>query len=77
MNIRAINEDTLEQTTLGWFRGLGYTVLHGPDIAPGEPAAERDSYADVVLIDRLRSAITQLNPTLPGDAIEDALRKVT
>jgi hypothetical protein len=36
-------EDTVEQAAPGWLREVGYLVLHGPDIAPGEAAAERDS----------------------------------
>jgi len=36
---------------------LDYAVGHGPDIAPGEPAAERGSFGEVVLVGRLREAI--------------------
>jgi small subunit ribosomal protein S9 len=41
-------------------------VLHGPDIAAGEPAAERSDpgYRDVVLEGRLRQALARLNPDL-------------
>jgi type I restriction enzyme, R subunit len=69
-------ESTVEEATLDWFEGLGYAVLHGPDIAPGELHAERASYGDVVLVDRLRSALARINPGIPADAIEEALRKV-
>lgn len=55
---------------------LGYAIGHGPQIAPGEAAAERDSFAEVVLVGRLREAIRRLNPTIPDEAREDALRKV-
>lgn len=34
-------ESTVEEAALAWLDGLGYTVLHGPDIAVGEPGAER------------------------------------
>ncbi|PQO33285.1 DEAD/DEAH box helicase [Blastopirellula marina] len=70
------NESTVEQAAQSWFEEIGYAVVNGPDIAPGEPAAERDSFADVVLVDRLRDAIDRLNPTIPEEAKEDALRKV-
>ena len=55
---------------------MGYTVLHGPDIAPDMPDAERFTYKEVVLTRRLQDAITRLNPTLPPDAQEEAIRKV-
>ena len=41
--VEAFNESTVEKAALSWFGELGYTVAHGPAIAPGEPEAERDS----------------------------------
>jgi hypothetical protein len=61
---------------LEWFEGLGYTVAHGPDIAVDGSKPERLSYADVLLIERLRTAPTNSNPTIPPDAIEDAISKI-
>jgi type I restriction enzyme R subunit len=72
-----LTEGTIEEAALSIFQGLGYTVLYGPDIAPGEPAAERASYGDVVLLARLCSALARINPTIPADAVEEAVRKVT
>jgi hypothetical protein len=34
-----ISESTVESAALDWFEGMGYLVLHGPDIAPDEAAA--------------------------------------
>ena len=70
------NKSTLEDVTLDWFRGLGYSVAHGPDLAPGEAKAERSSYGDVVLAGRLRKALHRLNPGVPPDALEEAFRQV-
>lgn len=72
----SLNESTAEDAALGWFGELGYVVGHGPHLAPGEPAAERDSFGDVVLVGRLRAAIARLNPAIPAEAQEEALRKV-
>ena len=71
-----IDEATIEDATLTWFGELGYAIGHGPHIAPGEAAAERDSFGDVVLVRRLRGAILRLNPSIPDEAREEALRKV-
>jgi len=71
------SESVVEDAALDWLHKLGYTILHGPDIAPSELAAEREDYAQVILPRRLRDAVTRLNPTLPPDALEDAYRKVT
>ena len=76
---RAFTESIVEDAALVWLEGLGYSVLHGPDIAVGEPGAERTdpNYRDVVLERRLRQALRHLNPDLPAEALEDAYRKLT
>ena len=75
----AFTESVVEEAALAWLEALRYVVLHGPDIATGEPGAERidPNYRDVVLDGRLRQALVRLNPALPADAREDAYRKLT
>ncbi|MCW8163075.1 type I restriction endonuclease subunit R [Stutzerimonas stutzeri] len=71
-----MTEDQLEQETLGWLSELGYVHLYGPDIACDGNNPERESYRDVLLAMRLRTAIARLNPQVPLAAREDALRQV-
>jgi type I restriction enzyme R subunit len=71
-----INESIVEDAALEWFEELGYAIGHGPHIAPGEAAAERDSFGEVVLVGRLREAIRRLNTAIPEEAREETLRKV-
>jgi type I restriction enzyme R subunit len=71
-----LNESIVEDAALEWFGELGYAVGHGPHLAPGEPAAERDSFGKVVLVGRLREVIRRLNPVIPAEAREEALRKL-
>ena len=72
----SLSESIVEEAALNWFEEVGYSIAHGPEMAPGEVASERDSFADVILVGRLRDAINRLNPTIPEDARENALRKV-
>lgn len=65
-----------EQPALQWLAELGWEVKHGPDLGPEGSTPERDSWRDVVLVDRLRSAVTGLNPELPGEAVEKVLQQV-
>jgi type I restriction enzyme R subunit len=37
-------------------------------MAPGEPAAERDAFGEVVLVGRLREALRRLNLGMPEEA---------
>lgn len=72
----SLTESILEDAALTWFGELGYAVGHGPDMASGEAAAERDSFREVVLVGRLRAALRQINPKIPEEAREEALSKV-
>ncbi|HNU50218.1 MAG TPA: type I restriction endonuclease subunit R [Verrucomicrobiota bacterium] len=73
---KELRESTIETAALTWFGEVSYAVGHGPDLAPGERAAERASFGDVVIEGRLRQAIRRLNPAIPEEAREEALRKV-
>ncbi len=67
----------VEQATLDWFTELGYTTLNARQIAPDEPNAERQTYSDVILTQRLENALQTINPNIPPDAIKDAIKKLT
>src|SRR2546430_17173401 len=69
-------ESTVEEAALELVSGMGYTILHGLDIAPGELFAERAEYSDVLLVGRLKQALANINPKIPAVAIEDAIRKL-
>lgn len=72
----AFNENVVEQAALEYFAELGYRRVHGPDIAPGEVGAERESYEDVVLWGRLSEAIRRINPGTAAGLISEALKSV-
>ena len=71
-----MTEDQLEQETLTWLVDTGYCHIYGPDIALDGDAPERTNYTQVVLVERLRSAIARLNPSVPLVARDDALQQV-
>jgi type I restriction enzyme R subunit len=72
-----VTESVVESAALAWLEGDGWQVAHGPDLAPDTPAAERRDYGDMILARRLRDAIARLNPDLPAEAADDALRRIT
>jgi len=74
--IAGVKEDTVEQATLGWFDELGYSILYGPDIEPEKSNQEREAFSDVVLIERLRTTLEDINPDVPSSSIDDAIRKL-
>jgi type I restriction enzyme R subunit len=83
-----LTETILEQTALDWFESLGWKTAFGPDISPdlsalglsqriGGLAYEREDYHQVVLVGRLRAALENINPNIPLDAIDEAVRRIT
>ncbi len=70
-----ITENEIEEIALGYLERVGYTVIHAPEISPDGRFPERQ-YTEVVLTHRLRKAIERLNPHIPNEAREDALKKV-
>lgn len=76
MSPAAVNEEAVEDHALAVLEKLGWATIHGNEIAPGEPRAERDGYDEVVLKGRLEAALRRLNPNVPAHALEDAQRRV-
>ncbi len=71
-----LTESIVEAAALDWLREQGYEILSGLAIAPGEPTAERADYKQVFLFDRLQTKLEDLNPKIPLDGLQEALRKI-
>ncbi len=71
--ITYIAESAVEEVCLDYFASLAWDVLYGPEIAPGEPRAERASYRDALLESRVRSAVERLNPQLSPTEVSDVV----
>ena len=71
-----VSESDVEQAALSWLSSLGWQTAHGPDIAPDTPGAERADFTQVVLEERLRDALLNLNSGLPASALETGLRNL-
>lgn len=72
-----VRQSVVTPSLLTWFEVIGYTVLLEPDIALGKHHIGRSSYSDVVLYQRLHSALQKINPTKPDEAIAAAIHQVT
>ncbi len=68
-----IDENTVEEAALEYFRQLGYKTMWGPGIAPDGEAPERANWEDVLLRDRLREALERINPAFSAGVIDKAL----
>jgi type I restriction enzyme, R subunit len=75
-----LSEAAVEQALLAQLQELGYSVAREEDIGPDGRSPERESHAEVVLRQRFEGAIhrinQRLNPSLPLEARQDAVRRV-
>ena len=75
MSPHAYTEDQLvEQPAIGLFAALGWQTMSAMEETFGAGGTlGRETKSEVVLTDRLRTALTQLNPGLPAEAIQTAI----
>lgn len=71
-----ITETDIELLAIEELEKLGWQYLYAPQIAYDGEFPERDSYADVVLKERLKSAISKINSEIPATALEQAFNEV-
>lgn len=72
----AVVESHVEEAALAWLSDLGYSIAHGLEIGPDGNSPERESYGDVLLLERLRGAIARLNPPLSPETRAAVMAKV-
>jgi type I restriction enzyme R subunit len=71
-----LSEAAVELALLEQLRGLGYSIEQEDNIGPDGHRPERESHDEVVLKKRFENAVALLNPGLPLEARQDAIRKV-
>ncbi len=79
-----ITESSIEEYAIDLLEKHGYQYIHGPDIAPdsespspsGEAGERRTSYEDVLLLNKVRDAVAKINPRIPPDDREDAIKQL-
>ena len=71
-----LSEAAVELALLEQLVGLGYSIEREEDIGPDGHRPERESHDEVVLKKRFEDAVARLNPGLPLEARQDAVRRV-
>jgi type I site-specific restriction-modification system R (restriction) subunit/very-short-patch-repair endonuclease len=71
-----ISESEIETFAIELLERLGYQYIYAPDIAPDSETPERDRFEEVLLLERLRTAVARINPSIPADAREEAIKRI-
>lgn len=72
----SITESEIETLATERLQALGFSYIYGPEIAPDSASPERESFAEVLLLNRLRHAVSRINPTLPAAALDEAIKTI-
>ena len=75
--MKPITEDKIETFAIETLQSMGWEYVPGLAIAPGAEEAERESFEQIILTERLRKSVAILNPDIPHDAQEQAIQKVS
>jgi len=76
MTTNKITESAIEELAIDLLEKQGYQYIYAPDIAPDSETPERSSFEDALLLERLKKAVGRINPTIPADAREDAVKQI-
>ncbi|WP_374402306.1 type I restriction endonuclease subunit R, partial [Flavobacterium sp.] len=71
-----MTENEIEQLAIALLEHQGYTYINGVHLAPDAGDLERTSFEEVVLKQRLENAVRRINPNIPLDAQQDAVKQI-
>jgi len=73
-----ITEEHVEENVLDILKNLDYDIIRGSneEYLPGGSSALRSDYKEVVLVDKLRYALRKINPSIPEEAREQAIKQI-
>jgi len=72
-----MTESAIETFAIELLKNQGYHYVPGPDIAPDSVTPERSSFEEVLLVERLKNAVARINPAVPAEARDEAIRQIT
>lgn len=84
MTTYKITESAIEKFAIELLEKQGYQYIYGPDISPDSDStgvsqyasAKRASFEDVLLLEKLKNAVFRINPDIPTEAREDAIKQI-
>lgn len=71
-----ITESKIESFVIELLQKQGYQYIYAPNIAPDCDTPERESYEQVLLVERLRRAVRRINRDIPTEQQEEAIRQI-
>jgi type I restriction enzyme R subunit len=71
-----LTENDIELLSIELLESLDYQYVYGPDIASDGNHPERESYDQVLLLNRLQKAVSRINKGIPAEAQNEAIKEI-
>ena len=71
-----LTENSIETLAIELLEKQGYDYIHAPDIAPDSKSPERESFEQVLLLNRLEKAVKRINPSIPAEVRAEAIKEI-
>ena len=71
-----ITEHSIESFTIELLDKLGYEYIYAPNIAPDGETPERETYEQVLLVERIQNAVKRINKFIPAVAQAEAIKEI-
>ena len=70
-------ESDVEQAALEWLETLNYVILSGFEIESGDSQGTNEDHSETPILRSFQGSLARLNLSMPADALEEAIRKIT
>ncbi len=71
-----MTENVIEEFCIELLEKQGYEYIYAPDIAPDSDNPLRSDFDDVLLSSRLSDAVARINPSIPHEARQEAIKEI-
>jgi type I restriction enzyme R subunit len=71
-----MTENEIEKFAIALLENQGFKYINGVQLAPDAGDMERTSFEEVVLKQRLENAVRRINPMIPIEAQQDAVKQI-
>ncbi|MDX9695970.1 MAG: type I restriction endonuclease subunit R [Bacteroidales bacterium] len=71
-----ITEHSIEEFAIELLDKLGYEYIYAPNIAPDGETPKRETYEQVLLVERIQNAVKRINKSIPANAQSEAIKEI-
>ena len=74
--VKKITESEIEKFAIELLIHQGWQYIYAPSTAPDSGTPERNSFEEVILLNRVQTAVRRINPSVSSDLLDDAVKQI-